>query len=932
MTLCITPAVPWCSHMNQTSLIGRPLHYLVRSVVGFAEQRGVWSTPIDSGDKELSRFFGASPTSSTGIGVSQETALNYGPVWACVKRVSDDIASTSLILYKRLKEGGKERHMDSPLYEILHDAPSEELSSYQFRRALTAHVLTWGNGYAEILRNGGGQVAGLELITPDRVTAKRRISDGRLYYEVVGGPGTAPTFVDARDMFHLAGLAYDGLVGYSVINQMRESIGLGLAAERFGGKFFGNGATFGGFFKHPGRLTEQGVKNFQQAVNMQHRGVDRAHGWMVLEENMDYVSIGIPPNDAQFLETRQFQSNEIAMWFGVPPHKIGILEESTNNNIAHQDLEYYINTLRPIFKLWEQEIRMKLIPRLERKIQFAEHLQDSRYAADIQTRYGAYSVGVTHGWLSADDVREMENMNPLPNGQGKIYLIPSNTWPADRLDEIIDKQVAPDPAPQQAPAERSDGQQIVETIQAQLVAVENRIATTTDQIAALMTTTTARTDDTAEQVRTVLAGLETKLSAAEQEAKEVRMALLLATQRADQLAAEAQARQAEIDDVKARYETDEALLVTVTLDSADAHRRADELTAERDILLASVAAETVRADQLAESHALAVEALQAATATERAEAERAVEALTALQAAATAMLETKIAALAERESDLIIAGAESVAVALELDLLRARAVRDQEAAAVTAAAEMTALRTAAEDAAAAHTAHLEAERTTQADLAKQLADAQTYLATLTAQLDAAAAKAQAEEAERTAQAQATFKAAIDAAQAADLARLAHEQRVQAEKDTEVRTATANHAARLQALIPGHREGIKDTMERLVRVDTDRARRNIGSPEKLVAWAEAFFPQQDDRYLDALRTGMRSHLVFIDSTQDVDAYMQTLIAPQLLAAVQQIRTIAAGDREDFHASMERLLTKWEQDRPLAIADAVFAEEMTYVRSL
>jgi HK97 family phage portal protein len=870
------------NHMNQTSLVGRPLYHLTKSLVGFAEKRGMWSGPFTSSSPELARLWGA-PSTSTGVGVNEETALNYAPVWACVKRVSDDVASYSLILYKRLKEGGKERMIDAHLYELLHDAPNREMSAMSFRRTLQAHVMLWGNGYAEIVRNGSGAVDSLELITPNRVTVKRDTRTQEIFYEVIRDESSRgnPDRLRASDMFHIAGLGFDGLVGYSVISKMRESIGLGLGTERFGGSFFGQGSTFGGVISIKTALTQPAEENFRLKMAAQHQGVDHAHKFLLLGNDATYTRLGIPPNDAQFLETRQYQLNEIAMWFGVPPHKIGILDRSTNNNIAHQDLEYYINTLRPVFKNWEHEIWRKLIPRAERKIQFAEHLQDSRYSADIQTRYAAYAVGRSNGWLSADDIRELENMNPLPDGQGKIYTIPLNVMPANRIDEVIDKQVAPDPKPEPAPEQPAaptptdraeEAAKIAEAIRVALEAVETRIAETTTQI----TTVTAEATqwkDSAGVFEAEVATLRTALSAAEQEAAQLRVLYVQATERADRLAFEQEAL---------RLEKDE--------ETASMQRAVDEAHAE---------AEAVKANAIAE-----VEADLKATAARVAQAEldRKVMAQTAVAADL---------ALTKLQADMQAAEARYTETSKTLEteqgaLIAARAqVVELEAAIVDAQKEQARL--------AAERATFEADATSAASAvveAQRAAEAATVqLAKVTADAEAASQRL----AEETAR-----------AQTAEAAQQDHLQALRAER--------AAHASQMQALITANRDLVADAMARLIWKETERARRNAGSPTKFKAWAEGYYLLLEETYIDALRPAMRTHLATIGSMDDVDPYTRAKIHPQLVAALEQIRAVANGDPEEFPEAVERLLTRWERERPAAIADLVLQEEVTYVRSL
>lgn len=399
-----------------------------------------WFGPYGLGDKALVDLFGAKPVSS-GIAVDESKSLTSTVVWACVQLIAGTLGSLPLIHYRRLANGGKERATDTRLYRLLHDMPNDEMSASTFAETLTAHVLLWGNAFAEIRRDNKGQVAALWPIEPWRVQGVR---DGRaLTYRVDGRTDLSPD-----EMLHVPGLTPDGVWGYSPIQKMREALGLLLAAERFGGIFFGQGSSFGGILTHPGKLTEAAEKNLRNSLEQRAQGVDRAHNFIILQEGLRYDKIGIPPNDAQFLETRKFQVGEIARIFGVPPHMVGDVDRSTSwgTGIEAQNIGFVTYTLRRWLVRFEQEITRKLISPLERNLQFVEFLVDGLLRGDTATRYAAYQVGRNGGWFSANDIRRLENLDPIGD-EGDVYLVPSNMVPADRLDDVIDAQVAPPPAP-----------------------------------------------------------------------------------------------------------------------------------------------------------------------------------------------------------------------------------------------------------------------------------------------------------------------------------------------------------------------------------------------------------------------------------------------------------------------------------------------------
>lgn len=361
----------------------------------------------------------------TALGSMRSTA-----VFACVRVLAESVASLPLIVYQRLEQG-KQRAQGHRLYSLLHDLPNREMTSIELRETLMGHLALWGNAYCEIQRDRGGRVMGLWPLRPDRVDVVRG-SDRRLYYRVTFGDELDPrpetvTLLDSQVM-HIRGLGHDGIKGHSPIGLAREAVGLALATEEFGSRFFGNGARPGGILEHPGALSDKAHGRLRESWNEMYQGLSRSHRVAILEEGMKYHEIGIPPEDAQFLETRKFQVNEIARLFRVPPHMIGDLERATFSNIEHQSLDFVIHSLRPWLVRWEQAITRDLLEPAERASYYAEHLVDGLLRGDIGARYEAYSQGRQNGWLSANDIREMENLNPIDGGD--VYLVPLSMIPA----------------------------------------------------------------------------------------------------------------------------------------------------------------------------------------------------------------------------------------------------------------------------------------------------------------------------------------------------------------------------------------------------------------------------------------------------------------------------------------------------------------------
>lgn len=366
--------------------------------------------------------------SVAGVVVTEDTALRATAVYACIRVISEDVATIPLLMYERQEPRGKRRAPEHPLYEVLHNQANPEMTALQLRETLTAHAVGWGNGYAYIVRDNRGNARELWPLLPDRTRPVRDPATQQLYYEVRETPELKKASswkAQSRDVLHIVGLGFDGLMGYSPIRLHAQSIGLMLAAEEFGARFFGQGLHLGGFFEHPNTLSDPAYDRLKTQVNEQKAGLRQSHSWMILEEGMKYQQLAIPPDEAQFVESRKLQVSEIARIFRVPPHKIGDLERATFSNIEHQAIDYVVSTLRPWLVRWEQAIWQKLLTPADRRRFFAEHLVEGLLRGDTQSRYAAYQIGRQGEWLSPDDIREFENMNPRPDGAGGDYTNPN---------------------------------------------------------------------------------------------------------------------------------------------------------------------------------------------------------------------------------------------------------------------------------------------------------------------------------------------------------------------------------------------------------------------------------------------------------------------------------------------------------------------------
>ena len=395
----------------------------IKSLFGFGQAR---DKPVDkAADAGYSFLFGRT---TSGKPVNERTAMQTTAVYACVRILAEAVASLPLHVYEYQDDGGKKLVHDHPLYYLLHDEPNPEMTSFVFRETLMSHLLIWGNAYAQIIRDGAGRVLGLYPLLPDKMDVQRD-DRGNIYYVYSRNSDENPMFKEygdirlkAEDVLHIPGLGFDGLIGYSPIAMAKNAVGMTLACEEYGASFFANGANPGGVLEHPGVLKDP--SKVRESWNSVYRGVNNAHKIAVLEEGMKYQQIGIPPEEAQFLETRKFQINEIARLYRIPPHMVGDLDKSSFSNIEQQSLEFVKYTLDPWVIRWEQSLQRSLLLPGEKGKYFIKLNVDGLLRGDYQSRRNGYAVGRQNGWFSANDIREMENMNPIPDEQGgNLYLI-----------------------------------------------------------------------------------------------------------------------------------------------------------------------------------------------------------------------------------------------------------------------------------------------------------------------------------------------------------------------------------------------------------------------------------------------------------------------------------------------------------------------------
>jgi HK97 family phage portal protein len=365
----------------------------------------VWNA-LTSAD-QLEYMIRGYSTTRSGMHVTADTALACAAVNACVRVVSEDVAKLPLILYRRLPDGGKERATEHPLFRLLHSRPNAWQTSFEFREMMQGHLELRGNAYAMKVTSGR-RVLELVPIHPDRVTVKQD-TNFTLRYTVTP---TGDEFT-AGQILHLRGMSSDGFTGMSTLNHAREAVGLAKATERHGATMFGNGARPGGILSHPARLSPEAAKRLKEQWDDAHSG-DNANGTAILEEGMSWAQMGMTSEDSQFLETRKFQRSEIASFFRIPPHMIGDLERATFSNIEHQGQEYVRGSLDPRLQRWTQRLNADLLTPAEQEEYFFEFLTDALLRGDTKARYDAYSTAITNGFMSRNEARVRENLNPAP--------------------------------------------------------------------------------------------------------------------------------------------------------------------------------------------------------------------------------------------------------------------------------------------------------------------------------------------------------------------------------------------------------------------------------------------------------------------------------------------------------------------------------------
>jgi HK97 family phage portal protein len=369
--------------------------------------------------------------------ITPEISLTVSAVLAAFTILSEDLSSLPLLLYER-RGRNKFRAVESMYYRLMHDRPNEEHTAMIFREIMVGHLLGWGNFFAQPIFDKAGNVAELWPLRPDKMEVKRFEGERIYTYQTTDGK---PRIFLSEEILHIPAFGFDGLIGYSRIALARNAIGLSISTEKFGSKFFSNGAQPGIVYKHPGELSDDAYAHLKESLD-EKAGVDEAHKPIILEEGMGIEKLGIDPDDAQFLETRKFQVGEIARIFRVPPHMIGDVDKSTSwgSGIDSQEQGYVNHTLRPWATRIEQHLNSRLLLKQDQDTLYYEHLMDALLRGDIAVRYEAYVKAINNGFMSRNEVREKENLNSRKGLD--VMLIPANLTTVDDTSGAINPDAA----------------------------------------------------------------------------------------------------------------------------------------------------------------------------------------------------------------------------------------------------------------------------------------------------------------------------------------------------------------------------------------------------------------------------------------------------------------------------------------------------------
>lgn len=903
-----------------------------------AEDRSSWTGPfsLKYKDPALTRLFGSEPVYAD-VHVDNQSAFTFSAVFDAVNQISSDVGKLPKGVRKRRKEGGSDPYVDSKLYWLLKYRANPEMTAPVFWRTIIAHALTCHGGFAEIVRDPLGRPVELWILTPDRVQAHRkRLPDGTLGplgWKIDGDEGN---IIPDANMLHITGLGYDGVNGYGVIAMARQTIGLALAAEKFGAQYFGRGTMFGGHLAVTDELDPDQKKEIIEGIKTMRAQQDAAFRVMITDASSKFTQFTNRPSDSQMDETRTAQVLEVARFFRMPPVRLGVTTPGAvsyaSAEISNQ--EYYTGALLDWITMAEAECWAKLIPQAERALQFVKFNANVFLRGDSKARSEFYGSMLDRGVFCADDVLDLEDMNPQPDGQGKIYLVQGAQVPKHLLEASvqakIDKDKAPPPAAPTPAAitdnsQEQDRQRLLAAEQAlyeartrldeertarvsaeatgRATAEELTIRRTAEQDAAVML---ARLTAVVEQLRADLASrdgvivehsglaaaLAVELEGARADLAETTAAAAAAGREAEAARASHTDAAAALEAALARVVVAEAAVETAGADRAAAAAALE--TAQRDAREAQVRAETAEAERAdLEQHAAS---LREASASAQAHVTR----LTTELEAATAEAESLRSDVEEARAE-VDRGAQALTVAdISLAQLREELTAAQGTLA-TRDGDLVSLRTALAERQAALCATCHGAGIPCPDCPAGVA-----LTTAIAERDAS----------RAVLASLETRVAAAEAERTDLA-------------GQLEAGRAATRQRLLTTIAAHRGLFVDAMGRMTRREASQARTKQATPAKLRRWLEDFAAVQVPICVEALVPAMRTHLAWTGSNDDPVESATTVAREHIAQFTERLREVIDGPAEEFHGELETVLARWESDRAGVVADAILAEEVRHV---
>ncbi len=428
-----------------TSYLVHPGTPVLDNRVSIPDQPGVTT---GNADRDYAAWYLGLGPEYSGDRIDHETALTYSAVWGCVRVISESLSVPAWHVYERSEDSRQRQEIEDDIAWMIGMQANPEMNAFEWRQLMLKNALTWGNGYAEIERTGGGKPNWLWPLHPSRVTPVRDDAK-RLWYEVKNGPGVVSTYLAPSDVFHLKGIGPDGLVGYSVIEMARCSIKLGLQQEAFGSDFFGRGTMPGGVVTIPGKLNPEQRREYRRSFEEVYAGRQNSHRIVVLSDGITFDPSTLPNDDAQFLESRQFQVTEICRWYRVPPHKIADLTRSTFSNIEDQNREFASDCLLPWSRRLESEANVKFYGRTSRGRRFTRVDMEELQRGNSQQQTDNVTRRVAGGIITPNEGRKSLDLDPMDGGD--VLLVQGAMTTLERVVEPPEP-VAP-AMPPETPAE-----------------------------------------------------------------------------------------------------------------------------------------------------------------------------------------------------------------------------------------------------------------------------------------------------------------------------------------------------------------------------------------------------------------------------------------------------------------------------------------------